>query len=80
MEVSQAILRELHGLHQQMGELQRRRERGPKQIAAHEANVKRLEAALADAQAKVKETRMAADRKQLDLKASEMKSASGASS
>jgi predicted nucleic acid-binding Zn-ribbon protein len=73
MEVSQAILRELHSLHQQMGELQRRRERGPKQIAAHEANVKRLEAALADAQAKVKETRMAADRKQLDLKASEMK-------
>jgi predicted nucleic acid-binding Zn-ribbon protein len=56
-----------------MAELQRRRDRGPKQIAAHETNVKRLEAALAEAQDKVKQNRMAADQKQLDLKSSEAK-------
>lgn len=73
MEVSHEVLRELHSLHQQMAELQRRRERGPKQIAAHAANVKRLEAALAEAQDKVKQTRMTVDQKQLDLKSSETK-------
>jgi predicted nucleic acid-binding Zn-ribbon protein len=73
MEVSQAVLRELHGLHQQMAELTRRRDRGPKQIAAHETNVKRLESALADAQQKVKQARMGLDQKQLDLKSSEAK-------
>jgi predicted nucleic acid-binding Zn-ribbon protein len=71
MEVSQAILRELHSLHQQMAELQRREERGPKQIAAHQANVARLEAAAQEAQNKVLQTKLSVDRKQLDLKASE---------
>lgn len=71
MEVSQAILKELHSLHQQMATLQARKDRGPKQIAAHDANVTRLEAALEEAQQKVKQTKMAIDQKQLDLKASE---------
>jgi uncharacterized protein len=71
MEISQAILRELHSLHQQMAELQRREERGPRQIAAHEANVARMETAVKDAQQKVKQTKVAVDQKQLDLKTSE---------
>ena len=73
MDVSLAILRELHNLHQQMAELQRRQDRGPKQIAAHEANVARLETALQEAQHKSKQARVSVDQKQLDLKSGETK-------
>ena len=43
MTVTAAVLRELHRLHRQLADLRERHERGPKQIRAHEANVKKME-------------------------------------
>lgn len=71
--VSAAALRELHRLHGQLSDLRGRLDRGPKQVAAHKANVAQLEAALASAKQLVLETRKAADRKQLDVKAQEQR-------
>ena len=44
-----AVLRELHRIHIQLGDLRERRDRGPKQIKAHETNVAKNEAEVADA-------------------------------
>ena len=71
--VTAAALRELHRLHSQLSDLRGRLDRGPKQVAAHKANVAQLEADLAKAHALVQDTRKAADRKQLDVKAQEEK-------
>ena len=73
MSVTAAALRELHRIHQQLAELRDRLERGPKQVRAREANVAQLEAKLAEARDRAKQTQMAVDRKQLDLKAGEQK-------
>ena len=73
MSVTAAALRELHRIHQQLAELRDRLERGPKQVRAREANVAQLEARLAEAHDKAKQTQMAVDRKQLDLKTGEQK-------
>ncbi len=73
MSVTAAALRELHRIHQQLAELRDRLERGPKQVRAREANVAQLEARLSEARDRVKQTQMAVDRKQLDLKAGEQK-------
>ncbi len=73
MSITAAALRELHRLHQQLAELRDRLERGPKQVRAREANVGQLEARLAEAREKAKQTQMGVDRKQLDLKAGEQK-------
>jgi uncharacterized protein len=73
MSVTAAALRELHRIHQQLAELRDRLERGPKQVRAREANVAQLEARLAEAREKTKQTQMAVDRKQLDLKSGEQK-------
>jgi predicted nucleic acid-binding Zn-ribbon protein len=73
MAVTAAALRELHHLHQQLTELRDRVERGPKQIRAREANVAQLKTKVDEAKAKVQETQMAINRKQLDLKAGEQK-------
>ena len=73
MSVTAAALRELHRIHQQLAELRDRLERGPKQVRAREANVAQLEARLAEARDKAKQTQMAVDRKQLDLKSGEQK-------
>ncbi len=73
MSVTAAALRELHRIHQQLAELRDRLERGPKQVRAREANVAQLEARLAEAREKAKQTQMAVDRKQLDLKSGEQK-------
>src|SRR3954470_15639193 len=73
MSVTAAALRELHRIHQQLAELRDRLERGPKQVRAREANVAQLEARLAEARDKAKQTQMGVDRKQLDLKAGEQK-------
>src|SRR5690242_16735877 len=43
MSVTAEVMRELHRIHRQLADLRERRDRGPKQIRAHEANVKRLE-------------------------------------
>src|SRR5882757_1565020 len=73
MSVTAAALRDLHRIHQQLAELRDRLERGPKQVRAREANVAQLEARLAEAREKAKQTQMAVDRKQLDLKSGEQK-------
>lgn len=66
-------LRELHRIHQQLGDLHDRLRRGPKQVEARRGNVARLEQALADAQAELKASRVTVDQKQLLLKSSEAK-------
>jgi predicted nucleic acid-binding Zn-ribbon protein len=71
--VPAAALRELHRLHSQLSDLRGRLDRGPKQIAAHRGSVSQLEAALAAAKTLSLDTRKAADRKQLDVKAQEDK-------
>lgn len=73
MAVTAAALRELHHLHQQLAELRDRVERGPKQIRAREATTTHLKAKVEEARARVQETQMAINRKQLDLKAGEQK-------
>jgi uncharacterized protein len=73
MSVTAAALRELHRLHQQLADLRDRLERGPKQVRVREANVAQLEARLAEARERAKQTQMAIDRKQLDLKSGEQK-------
>jgi predicted nucleic acid-binding Zn-ribbon protein len=73
MSITAAALRELHRIHQQLAELRDRLERGPKQVRAREANVGQLEAKLAEARDRAKQTQMAVDRKNLDLKSGEQK-------
>lgn len=73
MSITAAALRELHRIHQQLAELRDRLERGPRQVRAREASVAQLEARLAEAREKAKQTQMTVDRKQLDLKAGEQK-------
>jgi uncharacterized protein len=71
--VSVGILRTLHRLHRQLSDLRERLDRGPKQIRASEANVKRLEEDLARLREELKSTRKGADLKQLQLKGTEEK-------
>jgi predicted nucleic acid-binding Zn-ribbon protein len=73
MAVSAHLLELVHRLHRQLSDLRDRQERGPRQVRAREANVAKLEAELAAAQEAVKQAKLTADRKQLDLKASEAK-------
>jgi predicted nucleic acid-binding Zn-ribbon protein len=73
MSVTAAALREVHRIHQQLADLRDRLERGPKQVRAREANVTQLETKLAEAKDKAKQTQVAVDRKQLDLKTGEQK-------
>ena len=73
MSVTAAALRELHRIHQQLADLRDRLDRGPKQVRAREANVAQLEARLTEARDRAKQTQMAIDRKQLDLKSGEQK-------
>ena len=68
-----AVLRELHRIHIQLGDLRERRDRGPKQIKAHEQNVAKNEAEVARLKTEQKTARMAADQKQLQLKSDEAK-------
>lgn len=68
MAITAAALRELHRLHRQLTDLRERLEKGPKQIRAGEANLKRLEQTLADAKENYKRARIASDDKQLQLK------------
>lgn len=69
--VTAAALQELHRLHSQLADLRGRLDRGPKQVAAHRANVAKLEADLKAAHELVQATRQAADGKQLDIQAQE---------
>ena len=73
MAVSTAALRELHRIHGQLADLRERQVRGPRQVQARQANVTQQDEALAAAQDQVKQTKMTADQKQLDLKSGENK-------
>ncbi len=73
MAVTAAALRELHRIHRQLSDVRERRERGPKQIKAREANLARLGDELAKLQADHKAARMRSDQKQLLLKSGEEK-------
>jgi predicted nucleic acid-binding Zn-ribbon protein len=73
MAVTAELLETLHRIHRQLGDLRDRKERGPRQIRAREGNVAKLEAELAAAQDAVKQAKLLGDRKQLDLKASEIR-------
>jgi len=71
MTVTAESLRELHRIHRQLADLRERLERGPRQIKAREINVSKLTIAQSEANEAVQKTRIAADQKQLELKASE---------
>lgn len=73
MTISPGALCELHRIHRQLADLRERLERGPKQIAAQEANVKRLEQSVVQAKDTLKQARMAADARQLQLKEREQR-------
>ncbi len=70
------VLRQLHRIHRQLGDLRERRERGPRQVRAREANVVTLDERLAKAHHDVKSARVLSDQKQLALKVGEEKIAS----
>jgi predicted nucleic acid-binding Zn-ribbon protein len=71
--VSTDVLRTLHRIHRQLGDLRSRLERGPRQIQACEASVAFREEQLSQARGAAKTARMTADRKQLQLKVGEDK-------
>ncbi len=73
MPATTSVLRDLHRIHQQLGDLRDRLDRGPKQIKAREANVAKLEADVAQAKTNSKAARVTADQKQLLLKSGESK-------
>jgi len=73
MAVSTEVLRELHRIHVQLSDLRDRLARGPRRVQIHENNVAEQQAKLEAGQQAVKQTKMAADKKQLDLKTSENK-------
>lgn len=66
-------LRTLHRIHRQHADLVDRLARGPRQIQAAEAHVKKCEADLAQARDTYRQAKMAADEKQLQLKHREAK-------
>ncbi len=71
MTLSAELLRSLHSLLRQLAELEGRLERGPRQVAAAQATVDRAAAEVEKWRQKVREAKLLADRKQLDLKSSE---------
>lgn len=68
-----SAFRELHRIHRQLSDLRERIARGPKQVAAAEANFKKYEAELAKAKDNFKQAKLASDDKQLTLKSREAK-------
>jgi predicted nucleic acid-binding Zn-ribbon protein len=73
MSVTADVLRELHRIHRQLSDLRERRERGPKQVRAHEANLKRLDEALNKVKGDALAARKNVDNKQLQLRSLEDK-------
>ena len=71
--VTASALRELHRIHQQLTDVRERIERGPKQIRARTANLQNLEGEQKKTKDAITAAKMAADRKQLDLKSGENK-------
>ena len=73
MSVPATAVRELHRIHKQLSDLRERKERGPKQIKAREANLARLGEELSKLQGDHKAARVRSDQKQLLLKSGEEK-------
>jgi uncharacterized protein len=71
--ISTEILRTLHRIHRQLGDLKERLARGPKHTKAAETNVAHRESLLAKAKNDDKTFRIALDQKQLQLKTAEAK-------
>ena len=71
MSIAPGALSELHRILRQLTDLRDRLARGPKQVAASEANVKRAEIELTQAKDVYKKARIASDEKQLQLKTRE---------
>jgi uncharacterized protein len=71
--IGTTVFRTLHRLHRQLSDLTERRDRGPKQIRASEANVKHRDELLTQTKAEAKTLRMAADQKNLQMKVVEDK-------
>jgi predicted nucleic acid-binding Zn-ribbon protein len=67
------IMRTLHRIHTQLSDLRARIAAGPRQIAAHTAQVEAAESARTGVQDDVKKAKMSADQKQLQLKSAESK-------
>ena len=68
MSLTPGALCELHRIHRQLADLREKLVRGPKQIRASEANVQQLEEALAARKEILKQAKISADQKQLQLK------------
>ena len=71
--VSVEVLRTIHRIQRQLADLKERLDRGPRQRRAADSNVKHREELLSQVQAEVKAMRVAANQKQLQLKAGEDK-------
>jgi uncharacterized protein len=71
--IGTSVLRVLHRLQRQLTDLRERLDRGPRQIRAAETHVQHCETQLTAAKTEAKAIRVAADQKQLQLKASEDK-------
>jgi hypothetical protein len=67
------IMRTLHRIHTQLSDLRGRIAAGPRQIAAHTAQVEAADATRTGVQDDVKKAKMAADQKQLQLKTADAK-------
>ena len=71
MSITAEALRELHRIHRQLTDLRGRLERGPKQLDAAEAGVRKMEADLTEAKEAAQKARITSDEKQLQLKGRE---------
>ena len=68
MSVTASALREIHRIHRQITDLRSRLERGPRQVKASQIHLHGLEEKCAAEKESLKQTRMSADSKQLQLR------------
>jgi len=73
MTITAGALRELHRIHRQITDLKGQLERGPNQVHAAELLLARLDTALTQAKDSLKQTRLLADGKQLQLREREQR-------
>ena len=73
MSLAANELKELHQLHIQLASVQEKMERGPRQVRAREQFAEKKQAELQEQQNKLKQLKMAADQKGLQLKSKEAK-------
>jgi predicted nucleic acid-binding Zn-ribbon protein len=71
MPMPSDVPRDLHRIHRRLSELRYRLDHGPKQVAAREIGVGKLEQAIAAAHENAQQARIRVDQKQLELKTSE---------